>query len=242
MNGRAPLLPRVLAIGLISAGLTGCGADEAERSTAKPAQPAPVETAQRPAAADGVLGRAATVPAQANIFGAGREQPPDPGGGGPGVLPPGWKLPAGPHRVITFPRATGRVNPIVGSADENGAAGDRTGPTDVTSYRGISGIVHRHNGMFLVGVFLTDDGPAKTSPPRLTFTKRERSGSLSPRIGQTFLVGDGKGRSYEVPAKATRLYLGFADGYLYVGSAGWYDNNAGELSVTVEMASAPAAA
>jgi len=89
--------------------------------------------------------------------------------------------------------------------------------------------------MFLVGVFLTNEPPARRSPPRLDFTERERFGSLSPRIGQTFPVGDGKRRSFHVPSRAKRLYLGFADGYLYVGDPGWYDNNAGELSVTVKM-------
>jgi hypothetical protein len=153
------------------------------------------------------------------------------------VLPPRWKLPAGAHRVVTFPRASGRVNPIVDIADPNGPAGDREGPTDVESYRGISGIVHRHNGMFLVGVFLGDAAPTE-APRRLNFTKRERFSSLAPRVGQTFLVGNGNGRSYPVPAGATRLYLGFADGYLYVGHPGWYGNNAGALSVTVKMASA----
>ncbi len=84
----------------------------------------------------------------------------------------------------------GHVNPIVGMADDNDAAGDREGPTDVKSWR----------------------------------------------IGQTFLVGNGKDRFYNVPSDATRLYLGFADGYLYLGHPGWYGNNAGELSVTVTMA------
>ena len=74
------------------------------------------------------------------------------------------------------------------------------GPTDVHTYRGISGIVHRRNGMFLVGVFLPDvELPGGNAPPRLDFTKRERFRSLAPRIGQTFLIGDGKRRSYEVP-------------------------------------------
>ena len=69
------------------------------------------------------------------------------------------------------------------------------------------------------------------------FTKRERFKSLSPRIGQTFFVGSGRGRSFRVPARATRLFVGFADGYLYVGAPGWYGNNGGELTVTAELAS-----
>ncbi|MGH3115324.1 MAG: PEP-CTERM sorting domain-containing protein, partial [Gaiellaceae bacterium] len=123
--------------------------------------------------------------------------------------------------------------------DYNGPAGDRgvSGTTDVSSYEGISGIVHRQNGMFLVGVFLTDAPPAKSAPPRLDFTKREQFDLLAPRTGQTFLVGDGKGHKYKVPQEATRLFLGFADAYLYQGVPGWYDNNDGYLNVSVDVAS-----
>jgi hypothetical protein len=222
-------LTPLLLIGVLASGLTACGSeDPAARKT-----PAPSAT---PVVADGELGRPTAVPAQANLFGAGREQPPAPGEGGAGVSPPGWELPAGPRRVVTFPHTTGRVTPIEGGAGENGAEGDRIGGTDVSSFGGISGIVHERNGMFLAGVFLTDDTPSRPAPPRLDFSRRGRFGSLSPRIAQTFLIGDGKGRSYRVPDGASRLYLGFADGYYYMGPPGWYGNNAGELSVTVEMA------
>ena len=71
--------------------------------------PAPSATA---VAAEGELGRPTAVPAQANLFGAGLDQPPAPGSGGPGVLPPCWRLPDGARRVVTFPSATGRVTPI----------------------------------------------------------------------------------------------------------------------------------
>ena len=59
---------------------------------------------------------------------------------------------------------------------------------------------------------------------------------LAPALGQTFLIGDGKGHKYDVPPEATRLYLGFADSHLYQGPPGWYDNNGGELEVTVDIA------
>jgi hypothetical protein len=191
---------------------------------------------------------AGKVLAQANIFGAGRGAPPAPGGGGGGVLPPVSVLAAGPSRVVTLSRVTGRVNPIRMYPDWNGPAGDRIGPTDVKSFQGISGIVHRTNGMFLVGVFLTDAPPSNPAPPRLDFSTSDSSSSqavwvtngeqfdvLAPEIGQTFYIGSGKGRSYVVPAEATRLFLGFADGYLYVGCPGWYENNAGNLTVTVKV-------
>jgi hypothetical protein len=134
---------------------------------------------------------------------------------------------------LTVRRVAGRVNPRVGDVNDNGAGGDGLGPTDITSYEGISGIVHGRNGMFLVGVFLTDTAPSDPAPPRLDFTWRDRPGLLAPRIAQTFMVGDGKDRAYRIPPGATRLYLGFADAYLYEGPPGWYGNNGGKLTVTV---------
>jgi hypothetical protein len=228
----SPLAPIVL-IAVLAAGVAACGEEEPARSEAARTAPAP-PAAPKPV---GELGRPTTVPATANIYGAGLAQPPDPGYGGAGVLPPSWRLPDGGKRVVTVPRATGRVKPIEDRPAANGPAGDRIGPTDVEPYGGISGIAHRHNGMFLVGVFLTDDAPGKHAPPSLDFTKRERLHKLEPRIGQTFLIGNGRGRAFVVPPKATRLYVGFADGYLYQGPPGWYDNNSGKVVVTVEVSS-----
>jgi hypothetical protein len=176
-----------------------------------------------------------TVLGQANIFGAGRGAAPQPGGGGGGVLPPVWYLPQGSSRVATFPRITGKVTPIVGESPYKGPDGDHRGPTNIESLKGISGIMHFTNGMFLVGVFLTDSGPKRPAPARLDFTETERFDLLAPRIGQTFLIGDGKGRSYRVPPAATRLFVGFADGFFYQGAPGWYGNNAGRLHVTVKI-------
>jgi hypothetical protein len=78
------------------------------------------------------------------------------------------------------------------------------------------------------GVRHADVRPA---PPRLDFTDRERFDTLAPAMGQTFLIGDGKGRRFVVPANATRLYVGFADAAGYQGRPGWYANNAGHLNV-----------
>jgi hypothetical protein len=178
-----------------------------------------------------------TVFGRANIFGAGFQTAPQPGGGGGGTLPPFWRLPAGENRIVTFPSITGEVNPIVGGAPYNGPGGDGVGPTDVKSLRGISGIVDRKNGMFLVGVFLGIGTPKRPAPARLDFTDAEQFDVLEPKLGQTFLIGDGKDRSYRVPTGATRLFVGFADAFLYQGLPGWYGNNAGRLQVTVAVTS-----
>ena len=37
-------------------------------------------------------------------------------------------------------------------------------------------------------------------------------------------------------ARRVAIRFGFADGYLYTGKPGWYDNNGGKLSVTVKLA------
>jgi hypothetical protein len=175
------------------------------------------------------------VSAQANIFGAGRRVAPSPGGGGGGVLPRVWRLPAGTSRTVTFSRVTGRVNPIVHNDAWNGPGGDFVGSTNVQSYRGISGIIDRKNAMFVVGVFLTNSARGGASPPRLDFTNVEKFAVLAPKIGQTFFIGNGVGRRYVVPARATRLFVGFADAYYYTGKPGWYGNNAGEVTAVVDV-------
>jgi hypothetical protein len=176
------------------------------------------------------------VSGQANIFGAGSDFAPGPGGGGGGVVPPSVQLPAG-SRVVTFPTITGTVSPMERLVDRNGPGGDRQGATAITSYGGISGIVDRRNGMFLVGVFLADDPPSTSAPKPLDFSKRERFQTLEPGIGQTFFIGDGKDRMFHVPPGATRLFLGFADAYsagsFYQGHPGYYGNNGGHLCVNV---------
>lgn len=185
--------------------------------------------------------RVLTVSARANIFGAGHDTPPAGGGvggtDGRGVLPPVWQL-TPDATVVTFPSVTGELTPIDDYYPPFGAGGDPRGATDIQSSGGISGIVHGSSGLFLAGVFLTDAQPADPAPERLDFTGADDFGELAPLLAQTFFIGDGAGRSYRVPAGATRLFLGFADGYngsFYQGMPGYYNNNHGELLVRVEV-------
>jgi hypothetical protein len=175
------------------------------------------------------------VPSFANIFAAGHDRTPSPGGGGGGTLPPEWALPSGESRVVTFPIVMGEVYGRKGQAPPNGPAGEELVGTDVESFGGISGIVHAKKAMFLVGVFLTDDEPADPAPARLDFTDNEDFDLLEPEVGQTFLIGDGVGRRYLAPLGATRLFLGFAEGMFYVGPPGFYGNNSGQLEAKVEV-------
>jgi hypothetical protein len=177
------------------------------------------------------------VSGQANIFGAGSDFAPAPGGESGGVVPPGVQLPED-SSAVTIPTIRGKVSPMSALVDYSGAGGDGQGATDIASYGGISGIVDRRNGMFLVGVFLTDEPPSTSAPKRLDFTNRERFRTLAPDVGQTFFIGDGRGHTFRVPSGATRVFLGFADaysdGHFYQGHPGYYGNNGGHLCVAVE--------
>jgi hypothetical protein len=175
-----------------------------------------------------------TVPAIANIFGAGHAVPPEPDGGGGGVLPTVYYLPSGANRVITFSGITGTVSCCEGGLFPNGPDGLRDSSTDVASWDGVSGIVHESSKMFLAGVFLGDSEPADPAPLRLNCTDDSFT-MLAPQLAQTFFIGDGLTgtgdvQQFVVPDDATRLYLGFAD-QGWGGLPGYYYDNSGELTV-----------
>ena len=228
--------------------LTACDGGENPSATGAMAQGSTVATSttgstastsmEGPSCASGLV----AVSAQANIFGAGSDFAPGPGGGGGGALPPSVQLPKSAS-VVTFPTVKGKVTALMDSLPYRGPGGDPKGETDITSYGGISGIIDGRHGMFLVGVFLTGDPPSTSAPERLDFTKTERFQTLAPQVGQTFFIGDGKGRTVQVPRGATRLFLGFADAYSlgeaalqgnYQGRPGYYDNNGGHFCVGVQ--------
>lgn len=242
-------LTAVFVTALAAGALAACGdeATEDDRGSPSATQTSQAETAPGVAGTEttsgvtrGELNRPTPVSARANIFAAGQKDQFESatGGGGAGEMPPVWDLPAG-ARIVTFPRVTGKITPVEWVADEHGPGGGEFDVTDAASLGGISGIVHRRKFLFLAGVFLTDARPTAPPPPRLDFTKQDRFDLLAPRVGQTFFVGDGKGRRYRVPSGATRLFLGFVDHHC-PGSRncppGWYNNNGGSLMVTVKVA------
>jgi hypothetical protein len=81
------LAGRALAVCLFA---TGCATASAPTATPTVAPAAPTPSPSPTLAPNQLI-----VPARANIFGAGRDEPPQPGGGGAGVLPPVWQLPSG---------------------------------------------------------------------------------------------------------------------------------------------------
>lgn len=239
----------LVSVGLVACSGTAPGGSISAATASEAATPEPVASrsavqlpttspsptpAVCPPATGGEGDACQIVPGIANIFGAGHDQPPAPGGGGAGTPPPVWTVPAG-TTTMAVTSATGRVKPIP-EWDWNGAGGGTRGATDVTSFGGISGLVHGGGGMFLVGVFLSDEALSGEAPERLDFTDQEDCEELSPEIGQTFFIGDGAGRRFMVPSGATRLFLGFVDGFFYTGEPGWYANNLGQLAVSVEFA------
>ena len=176
------------------------------------------------------------VPASANVFASGRASTAPIGG----ALPPSYAFPAGPGKVLSFHAVAGWLhcgpNP---PWEPNGPEG-LAYATDIASYNNISGIVHPRRSFFLVGVFLADSPPTAASA-RLDFTT-DSFARLAPAIGQTFFIGDGltgagsgTRQQFEVPAAATRLYLGFADASYFRGTPGSYHDNAGTLTASFEI-------
>jgi hypothetical protein len=147
---------------------------------------------------------------------------------------------AGPGQVLTFSSVTG----LVGCAFflTNGPDGNCFSPlnTDISSLNDLSGIQATNANMFLVGVFLGPGLPG-SAPGTLDYNGTTLSfsqSSYSPQIGQVFFIGDGltgtgsgTEQTFNVPAGATRLYLGFADGFFFLGHPNAYGDNVGSLSV-----------
>ncbi|MEO5987837.1 MAG: T9SS type A sorting domain-containing protein [Candidatus Eisenbacteria bacterium] len=184
--------------------------------------------------ADVCIAELLSIPATANIFGAGHATPPNPGGGSAGTLPPLLSFAPGPGKVlISYVRGLATLTIPVPTGPDGTPSG-----TDIPSINGISGIKSDVHG-FLVGVFLGTSEPANPSPAVLNFGGGGLGtgfATLSPAVGQTFFIGDGEtgiragpDQQINIPDGATRLYLGFADAYGYVGQAGQYQDNSGSL-------------
>src|SRR5581483_2059929 len=121
-----------------------------------------------------------------------------------------------------------------------GAEGLAGQPMVVNAYGGISGY-HGENAFPLVGVFVSGATPQAPPPATLDFTSAglgRNFTTLSPALGQLFFIGDGRTdggalQTFNAPAGATRLYVGFADAPNFNGDPGNYFDNAGSLNVTV---------
>lgn len=187
-----------------------------------------------------------TVPATANLYGAGHATAPAPGGSGAGVLPTEVALPPGVGRTLTFEGVTGTLDfgPCCAPNDADGIASAGNAPAN--HWDGLAGMTIPR-GRFLGAVFLDDNEPADPAPtplviPDVGFT------SLAPGLRQTFFVGDGltgnasgADQIFEVPDAATRLFLGVHDaGPPDTTLPGWYGDNSGGVTATVVLAAASA--
>jgi len=191
-----------------------------------------------------------TIPGNANIFGAGHASLPAAGGGG-GTAPPTVTFPAHADQVLTFTSVTGQVKCTTASQASGPEGPCKPSPnrtTDINSVGGIAGIVDSQSTMFLVGVFLDDSEPHDPAPPRLDFSSNtlgHEFTKLAPVLNQVFYIGDGKtstGKTqrFAVPAKATRLVLGFADAFAFHGDEGWYGDDSGSLTALLSVEASPA--
>jgi hypothetical protein len=171
------------------------------------------------------------IDAKSNVFAVG-EGGLDTNGGG--VAAPSVTFEPRAGQVLTFSNVAGRASCCSGGEEFNDADGGTFagGVTDVESAGGISGITHPNKTMFLVGVFTDNTRATPPGPARLNANDPNNS---SPKLYQTFFIGTGKGKQIEVPPTATRLYLGFADGYNFTGAPGSYDDNVGELVATFSI-------
>jgi hypothetical protein len=185
------------------------------------------------------------VSAHANIFGAGHAslQPASNGTAGAGQKPPSTSVAGRSGDAVAFSRVTGQLG-CAGSTTNGPDGGSCAGGvTNINSLQGISGIVDINRTMFLVGVFVGSKEPADPAPQRLDFSNAHLGmdfGSLSPKLDQTFFIGDGENaigakQQFVVPSGARRLYLGFADAFAFRGNPGTYQDNVGDVTASFSV-------
>jgi hypothetical protein len=182
---------------------------------------------------------AVSVNGMCNIYGAGHTPPndtPDLGPNGGGIAPVMISLAALSNAPALQFQASGTVSfcPNCGSYGPNGDGGLWAG----FSYNGISGITN-FPARGLIATFTSDTEPSNPAPASLDFgIIGTNFTSLAPQLNQLFFIGagvaaSGLGQTIIVPPGATRLYLGFVDGYTYQDTPDGYDDNSGSLFVNV---------
>lgn len=186
------------------------------------------------------LGAQISIPGTANIFGAGHSAAPAPAGGGGGSLPPKIRFDAASGRVMTV-TATGTAYNGMGAPPSDPDGNTETKPVNVNSYGGISGVSGGRQ-MSLLAVFLSPGEPSGSAPGVFDFSNTTFT-ETSPSLRQSFFVGDGLVGSgsgakqlFHIPARATRVFFGFADAYANgPGDPGYYGDNTGLFRATVNI-------
>jgi len=172
-----------------------------------------------------------------------------------GTLPLSFAFTAGAGQTLSFSSVTGTVSCgglcASGIAPDGASIAGMTGTNIGCNTCGISAIQFIGRQFFLVGVFLDAASvPSGANPAALPgYTDSSALGStFSPGLNQVFFIGDGQGtggaQTFNIPATAARLFLGFADGVPLFGSAGSqalagaYGDNSGSLIATFAVAAA----
>lgn len=145
------------------------------------------------------------------------------------------------QQVLIFPNITGEIScctPNLYNGPDGGTFG--LGSTKANSINGISGFTANRT-MFLVGVFTSAPKPNGSFSPTLDYiiSPDKNFHSSKPQLNMAFFIGDGRDndnnlQSFDIPAEASHLYLGFVDGD-GSGIVGFYDDNSGQLSVDYEI-------
>jgi hypothetical protein len=149
------------------------------------------------------------------------------------VVGPGW--------VLRFPSVTGSTDchALGDNCLPTGPDGNFGADVIVPTQNKLSGIDYRGNfSLPLMGVFLGASLP-DAAPAPLDFRNAEAFARVDPALGQIFWIGDGLTGTgsgdvqvFGVPEGTTRLVMGFIDPVP--------GDNAGELSVAIEIAPEPA--
>ena len=180
-----------------------------------------------------------TIPAQATIYGAGQAVLHDPAA----LPPPMVSFAPGPGKALTLSAVSGKVGCCGPSSTLVSADGTTQFSTNLQGLGGLAGIRVDGRALFLAGVFLTAQSGAAPAPDALDFSGNTGFAQFAPAIGQVFYLGDGltgngtgATQLVAVPAGATRVFLGFAEGTTgFTGTPGGYGDNVGSLSATVAI-------
>lgn len=199
-----------------------------------------------------------TVRADANIFGAGLDDLPAPGGGGAGTAPVCIGLPDGTRAFVvteasgsgSFHRSasagqvfhkcgSGRDFPLPASSGPDGEEAICWGGV-IDAAGVISGIASTERVGYIVGVFLADPPPVSPPPRNVDVDGHYDDVETAPELARLFFVGDGHTsggtlQRFLVPVGADRLYLGIADAFLFEGRPGYYGIATGGFVLTVGL-------
>ncbi|KAA1418758.1 hypothetical protein F0U44_09715 [Nocardioides humilatus] len=142
---------------------------------------------------------------------------------------------------VTFAKVEGKISACDGCVLESPDGGEQSfAATGVSGFNGIAGVSHVDRTLFLVGVFVGDDQPTQAADAVVDLSEANSQQRQSPDLGEPFFIGNGETSSgstqeVKVPSDAQTLYLGFADGYGFVGVPGAYGDNQGSISLEVKV-------